>query len=647
MSDDEDWDKDFVEDGGFISPIKLSLPPDKSVSKDDEKSASAPAIMLKRPIEIPKMTSSEDDPFDDDEDNSFTQTPKSSVDGDVQLPKAAPNLGKSLRYQDSSDDEKWDDDFDNAPKDPVMQIRGIKADPNKKEEDWDEDFDFGGPEIPTGKSLLRDPSGRSKLQMSRVHSSAIMSATDKVSTLLRDILTNYPVVATDKQRKKSKVVRHMSVDDSEDGFGEDDRDRSYSAGGPQQIVQEGKSSLQQAKENVQSGDTAEALKNLKIAQNALGGLFQRDKEFALEAEVYYLNGVLTKNEPMEAVPHFKYSIDLMNQAKFDTDPTFRPEVYLELASCYMSLKNYSSAATHLADLLRILLAPNYSSISWNYVGKSCMKVANCLKELNMGRDLISQYLYKCEEAAKLAEDSSVALEAEEMLKAMPDIPKTPSKSSSLFESLKLKPQVIQSDNLSLSASETESDAENWDIELGLEGQQRQTLTLASTGQPTKMNTNHDGDERVPKRYKFLDSLKQDVEIIKYPKATFFYGMKTAEGHKLLGEQALEAWLSNLISKHPTAVTYRDGLDNYRSKTVRELQQDFANLIQSARKLSIEWAKSHLQFCTTLYMLKHNDVCWETLYSFFVDLPDCNISRMAAIDQHREYKIYMHILFIFW
>ena len=53
----------------------------------------------------------------------------------------------------------------------------------------------------------------------------------------------------------------------------------------------------------------------------------------------------------------------------------------------------------------------------------------------------------------------------------------------------------------------------------------------------------------------------------------------------MGEQALESWLGNLISKHPSAVTYRDNLSKFNLKNIRELQQDFANQIQTNRKVS--------------------------------------------------------------
>ncbi|PRP78521.1 hypothetical protein PROFUN_13578 [Planoprotostelium fungivorum] len=648
MSDDEDWDKDFADDDSSSlslgPPTRLSLsintktitPP----SKDDEKSASSPAIMINEPKKMVQFVEEDDEPFEDFADSPIRLTGGSPI-------SKSPSLTRSLRFQDS-DEEKWDDDFDDVKEQPVMQIRGIKADPKGKEEDWDEDFDFG-PSAPIGAPLLRDNSvGRKQLQMSRVHSSALMSITTKVENTLKEIHASWPTPA-DKQKKKSKT-RNQSITELDDEF---ETARTYSLGGPQKIMEEAQSSLKSAIECAARGDKGEAMKHLKNAQNILGGLFQRDKDFALEAEVYYQTGLLMKAEPMEAVSHFKYAIDMMSQLKGDIDPPFKAQVYHELASCYIQLSNLSTAAINLSDCLKTLLAPPYPLIQWGQVAQATLSLCNCLKDMNLSREILPQYLHKCVEAAQLvgnfpvtrnltensqASDLTTQKEAEDMLQTVPDFPKTPIKP--VPESpLKLRTQVVQPDTLSLSASETESDSENWDMELGLDGQQRQTLTLASTGgAPAKMNS--DPEERIPKRYKFLDSLKQEVEIIKYPKATFFYTMKTSEGHKLLGEQAQESWLGNLIGKHPQALVYREYIEENANKAVRELVQEFANKQEGVKKLSIEWAKSHLIFCTLLYKLGHKDICWESLYNFFVDLVDCNITRMTLSDQYSFTHIVM-------
>ena len=81
-----------------------------TVVKEDEKSASSPALLM-------RSHSSEDFSMDESADSPQKSPRPYGI-------AESPSLSKSLRYQDSSEDEKWDDDFDSAPKDPVMQIRG-------------------------------------------------------------------------------------------------------------------------------------------------------------------------------------------------------------------------------------------------------------------------------------------------------------------------------------------------------------------------------------------------------------------------------------------------------------------------------------------------------------------------------------------
>ena len=47
-------------------------------------------------------------------------------------------------------------------------------------------------------------------------------------------------------------------------------------------------------------------------------------------------------------------------------------------------------------------------------------------------------------------------------------------------------------------------------------------------------------EYIPAKYILIDSNKKnEVEIIKYPKSTWFYSIKSVEGHSLLNEETLQ------------------------------------------------------------------------------------------------------------
>jgi hypothetical protein len=79
------------------------------------------------------------------------------------------------------------------------------------------------------------------------------------------------------------------------------------------------------------------------------------------------------------------------------------------------------------------------------------------------------------------------------------------------------------------------------------------------------SSEQDEEGQLPPRYKLLED-DQNVLInkyahchlwiwglslfLRYPKPTFFYTMQTIEGEPLLHEEALVAWLEDLVGKHP-------------------------------------------------------------------------------------------------
>eukprot|EP01117_Protostelium_nocturnum_P012758 TRINITY_DN4720_c0_g1_i1.p1 TRINITY_DN4720_c0_g1~~TRINITY_DN4720_c0_g1_i1.p1 ORF type:complete len:2345 (+),score=886.19 TRINITY_DN4720_c0_g1_i1:144-7178(+) len=589
-----------------------------------------------------------------DADSSSTSSPasllflKKKLAGSLSnsSPSASPSIKGRPAFEE--DEEDWTSDFATEIEDskPLLKITGIKADPKQKEEDWDEDFDFSTTDNSTNDSKGGNETSKSLFTLNRSKSNMIMPNVLKVHSILKETIQAFPGGSSKTRKTSNNRTKSITESPSWEKVKEANLPTlpnspsaksqkpwlSNSIGNnPASRIAEAKVLYQSAMENLNKNNPLESLKQLKSAQSLVIAIPMKEKDANFESELHYQTGLLSKGEPMDAVSHFKLAIDVLGLQDLEANLPFKSKVNHELGTCYIALSNHSSAATSFAESLKCSFGINFTEIDWSLVAHNCLSIVNCSEEMNLSRELAFAYAKKAEEAACLGNDKKGAEMASECAKRLErfETPEqknlTPSKSGPVPL---VVPAISSNSQLKPEDDSAGSDSEDWDIELGLDGQ-RQTLTLAAPGGGINKLA-ADPEERIPKRYKLLDSIRGDVEILRFPKSTFFYTMKTPEGHRLLNEEALEEWLRMIVNKHQNP--FHESIKT-NSKTELQRKQQFISRLQRTPKLSLDWAKEHLEYCTSFYRLNQLETCWDTLFGFFVDLSDCNLSKMTEKDQH--------------
>jgi tetratricopeptide (TPR) repeat protein len=286
-----------------------------------------------------------------------------------------------------------------------------------------------------------------------------------------------------------------------------------------------------------------------------------DKDVKLECELlYYLTDTsVALTDVFQASNYVSKCLEFFkeeeNQSQISNSLFSKIKYVIGLTS--LSKEQYSQSLDSLSDSLQYSLKESRASADLNLLGKLTFNIGKALKHLGI-EDLSVQYLRKSVDVTIKSKDVDTNSLATSLLNSLPK----PTTTTSLPEAPKVTPALPLYSLLQITlASETsDEDFEDWDAELDLDTTERQTLSLAANAVPTTTPSPAPTQtlmgasgklpvaeqkkeikmEYIPAKYILIDSNKKnDVEIIKYPKSTWFYSIKSVEGHSLLNEETLQ------------------------------------------------------------------------------------------------------------
>ncbi|KAF2078028.1 hypothetical protein CYY_000666 [Polysphondylium violaceum] len=584
--------------------------------------------------------------------------------------------------QETSDADEWDADFGNSPSIgsplPALKILGIKADPTAKAE-WDDDFVFNDNSESDTKPSVNI--------LSRARSVPVVGASEKVSHTITELLSLiafgsevdsvFPIPLKDSSVKVSPLSSLKIISETEFKKKIDIQQKNI------EIKEVKGNKLEISKSYFEMGmiyqqhqqQTLVAFNHFSTANK----IYQEYKDDfdtpidenndSFELELYYHLGVSSKSMAniFNATEYLKKALETSQKDRSFLNMYYK--INFELGLCYMTTETPVYSTKYFETLLRSVLFShcthsnssssnnnnnnNNSSSNlglnlnnnhqkdclknealikeWAYIGMGCYQMAKILKQLNdidLSVGYCKKAIYAYRKALSSTSNHSATAAATGITTPTITIINE-NEAITLFNEVRKQQQQIIQEADATTAKDFESDDgvdeddddEDWDAELGLdEENNRPVLQLA--GQSPAVATTKD---RMSSHYKILDSINnQNFEIVKYPKPSYLYSLTTPEGHLFLHEEALCQWLSSLIVKHLQGEDRALRVVNQRA-SLEELRNEFAQETTKFKKNTRKWARLNLEFCYTLHIFGYDDVCWDTIHEFFVDLRDCVLS----------------------
>lgn len=180
------------------------------------------------------------------------------------------------------------------------------------------------------------------------------------------------------------------------------------------------------------------------------------------------------------------------------------KINFQLGVCALTKEQYANAAQLFSDSLKSMLqgTSNKQEADWEQLGKLCLNVAKCLKNLS-AEEIAKEYARKAIDASIKVKDTETSTAATTLLSAL-QTAQTAAKTT----------QVAQK------ADNDDDEFEDWDEELNLDTNQRQTLSLEGSNKPTVpvvsvIDKKEVKKELIPLRYKIMEnSRKNEIEIVK-------------------------------------------------------------------------------------------------------------------------------------
>jgi len=149
----------------------------------------------------------------------------------------------------------------------------------------------------------------------------------------------------------------------------------------------------------------------------------------------------------------------------------------------------------------------------------------------------------------------------------------------------------------------------------------------------KMQNDHK-EAQIPKRWRFTSQLNEDTQaptVVRYPKPTALYSLRTKEGNRFMQETALEKWLSNLVSVEQVEFRKRE-----TARIVGAMEQDIKNVrktLSQAIPGSAEWSENYLSFIWSLFAARQDGMCAENATRLFRVLGGLANERRRQIKKH--------------
>ncbi|EGC34039.1 hypothetical protein DICPUDRAFT_153830 [Dictyostelium purpureum] len=600
--------------------------------------------------------SEEDD--DDDDWDSHLESPSKSV----------------LQARKESVADEWDADFGDSstsgmgsPIAPQMKILGIRADPTIKTE-WDDDFVFNDSSESENKSILTPA-----INILSRAKSGVNIPSDKVSHTVTELLSfinfgtdiesnfqippspvnNIPKLLTDLEFKK-KVDNQLSFIELQELKGDNNKleiSKSYYELG---LI------YQQQQQNIFAfNQFSTANKIYQDYKEDFNTPIDENND-AYELELYYNLGISAKTMAniFNATEYLKKALEVSNKDKSIQSP-IQLKILLELGLAYQTTETPVYSTKYFEQLLRLVLfshcaqhnhnkeclnTENQKKIKeWRYIAIACFQMSKTLKQLNeydLALGYIKRSIFSLSKCNTTTTNNNINNNNNNNNKQIilniinqqliNSIKLQETESISLLNELKkLQQQQHQqqqeADNTTAidfdSSDNSDEDEEDWDAELGLDEEEDRRPVLQLAGQSPAV-ANNNGKDRMSNHYKLLDTINnQNFEIVKYPKPSYLYSMVTPDGHPFLHEEALSQWLSRIIIKQLQGEDRALRVVPQRS-SIEELRNDYAQDQVKNKKNPKVWAHAALEFCYTLHIFGHDDLCWDTIMEFFTDLRDC-------------------------
>eukprot|EP00736_Rhodelphis_marinus_P005139 Rmarinus@m.29936 len=167
----------------------------------------------------------------------------------------------------------------------------------------------------------------------------------------------------------------------------------------------------------------------------------------------------------------------------------------------------------------------------------------------------------------------------------------------------------------------DDDDEDWDAEIArMEGRREggalteSRLLFSSLKASLATSLSKDTGQTVAKRYCLmhqLQTLATQPAIIKYPKSTYLFSLRTEEGLRLYTEKAMETYLREIVQKHA-----RDFL---RGPPGEISYNAFQSSLEYVDVLSARWSELYVNFCLHAYTLSRRSWVERALREFFLQV----------------------------
>lgn len=190
------------------------------------------------------------------------------------------------------------------------------------------------------------------------------------------------------------------------------------------------------------------------------------------------------------------------------------------------------------------------------------------------------------------------------------------------------------DDISSNASSLSSGSD-WDAELAIEAEESTESIGTAEGEGLGSTTlgafqehleglrnlvgNNNEDKRgaqLPRRWRFTTQIREESAtptVLRYPKPTALYSLRTREGMRFMQETALEQWLAQLVSSDQVKV---------REAEIEQTSQLDADpkhvrkLLGKSAPGSLEWSETYLSLVWSLYSARKDGMCAETALRLF-------------------------------
>ena len=520
----------------------------------------------------------------------------------------------------SDDDENWDDDFlgeeDEKLNFAPMKLKGIKANPNAVEDyDADEDFDLEDFNLD-----LKKPIGNLKDQLQdKFNVSLEALAEPKEPKLFPTQASKLTMTSPQLQFYTQVLEAFPKLAYKDETYDDQTNDEEQLSSKIEELTKQATQTTDPIKRSDIHFEIGLCYKKLTKNVKALGSLKaakQMQTESGKDRPQFLINllqeissvqaetgdffeSIKTCEDILERIEEYKKKIKNLEQKDKDFIQAGRAKTQYQLAIAYQQTESMNKAAPFFAECIKensLLVSSSYKLINWFHLGRAALQIGKWLSNEYMNAEkLAAEFIGKSVEASNQANDRETSSEATTLHFGRQSV------SSSTMLTLE-------------SISNDEDSFDDWDADLGIDQTERVKIQIDVVN-----TTSASENVLIENKYKLLQAT--DVEILSFPKATFFFTLKTKEKHTYMEEEFLQKWLGSITKKHIPKLFINTVFSDttLKNKNQYELKEHFHTLLESYEPYSHEWCHHHLEFCSKLYFLQNEDLFWSTASNFLMEI----------------------------